>query len=415
MSTGYAAEPTQTEEVAKLRARVAELESRQAKTNNWITKAAQVCERAAKGDLEARLLHVDVDDDLGRMIHSINSMLDYTDAFVRESRAALSAAAEGKFFRKVLLRGMAGTFKHASQVINASSEDMQAKSQAIEQAELKRRDLADEFEATIAEISKSISVTASGVLDTSRELAETATSTAAEAEEALEASTRTSENVTQVASSTKDLTTSVARIEKEVLGSNDVVRRAVSEAQRANEIVVGLDESSTNIDTVVEAISSIAKQTNLLALNAAIEAARAGDAGLGFAVVASEVRKLAEKTREATEDVKTELSQVQVASGNAVAAINSCSSTIAEIDAVSETILNLVRQQSTAVDEISEHAGQAAYETNTVADGIGKTSQAAELTRTSTDSLLEAAAQLIARSATLSSSTEHLLGSIRAE
>lgn len=401
------------QEIATLKARVQELEERQLFVDNWVGRAADLCEQASRGNLEARLLNIDADGDLGRVIHSLNHLLDYTDAFVREARASLDAAAQGRYYRRVLLRGMLGSFRLASEAINHSAAAMQSDHAALRRAEDARSTIADEFEASVKEIASAVADSAQKVHAIGGDLATTASQTSNQADGALRASEKTSDAVSQVAQSTESLTSAVGQIDDQVRASTIVVSRAVNEANQANEIMSNLTESSAHIDSVVCTISAIAKQTHLLALNAAIEAAHAGDAGRGFAIVAAEVKNLAQQASDATEGVKAEISQVQKSATDAADAIKHCGSTISEIDSVSETISDLVRQQTTSTITINDHATQAAQETERVSNNIGLTSQAAENTRVATDSLLRSSSDLMELSDKLNASVEHLLKTIR--
>lgn len=97
---------------------------------------------------------------------------------------------------------------------------------------------------------------------------------------------------------------------KELSEIGEIVDQAKIKAENTRKIATTLVEETKKAGAVISTIASISEQTNLLALNAAIEAARAGQAGKGFSVVADEIRKLAEETKRATDDVETILNHM---------------------------------------------------------------------------------------------------------
>ena len=115
----------------------------------WIAEATRVCREASHGNLEARLLNIDNDSELAELLHAINHMLDMTDAFVREATASLEYASKGRFFRRVLLNGMLGSFRKAAQSINGATREMDHKTKDLAHAEARRRRLAEDFGQTI--------------------------------------------------------------------------------------------------------------------------------------------------------------------------------------------------------------------------------------------------------------------------
>jgi methyl-accepting chemotaxis protein len=130
--------------------------------------------------------------------------------------------------------------------------------------------------------------------------------------------------------------------------------------KRTNESVSNLVRSFDKINDMAQVINNIAAQTNLLALNAAIEAARAGEQGKGFAVVAGEVRKLAEMTKESTQDITQLIKQIEDetktvlenSEKDAVAIINGMSISKEAIDKIDEGLSSFVIVETGVREEI---------------------------------------------------------------
>ncbi|MCB1476497.1 MAG: PAS domain-containing methyl-accepting chemotaxis protein [Rhodobiaceae bacterium] len=192
--------------------------------------------------------------------------------------------------------------------------------------------------------------------------------TAERANSAAATSAQTSANVQAVASGAEELASSVAEISRQIDHALTTSTEAVREAEETNTIIGGLANATQTIGQVVELISTIADQTNLLALNATIEAARAGDAGRGFAVVAQEVKMLAAQTAKATEDIGSQIAEIQGSTGQAVEAIGLILSTIGRMNEISSAVASAVEEQTAVTRDISGNM-------QTAAEGVSLISQ----------------------------------------
>ena len=158
-----------------------------------------------------------------------------------------------------------------------------------------------------------------------------------------------------------------AQAREKAVNSDKIVRDVIGDitfaSEKASSLKQGMDaleKQAMGIGQIMNVISDVADQTNLLALNAAIEAARAGEAGRGFAVVADEVRKLAERTMNATQEVNTAITGIQENTSRNALAVDS---TVGQIAAVVER----AGQAGAALHEVVANIVTAADEVKTIA------------------------------------------------
>ncbi len=210
-----------------------------------------------------------------------------------------------------------------------------------------------------------------------------------QASDATDAAATTSTNVMTVASGAEELSSSISEISQQVNQALATTTEAVKEADQANKVITGLSELAHNIGEVVELISSIADQTNLLALNATIEAARAGESGKGFAVVASEVKSLANQTAKATEEIGTQITDVQKTTETVVGAIGKISATIGNINDISTSIAAAVEEQTAVTQEISENMQTASQGVEQITRNVSELAEATSQIDTATRTVRE--------------------------
>jgi methyl-accepting chemotaxis protein len=231
-------------------------------------------------------------------------------------------------------------------------------------------------------MSENLHEEAKKILDEANNMSSALTEVTSGVEE-VAASAQNISKITQDLTERSEAVTKAAREGTErVEAVGGVINKLKGSAERQRDYLRELVDSAKTIGEIVDTISSIAEQTNLLALNAAIEAARAGEAGRGFAVVADEIRKLAEESQRATEDIAKMLSSLRTTIEHVENGSKEMFEGVDEIAVMGEEVTKRFREILRRIEEINsmientaataQEQGAAAEEMASAMDNVTK-------------------------------------------
>ncbi|TAK47318.1 MAG: chemotaxis protein [Xanthobacteraceae bacterium] len=345
------------------------------RSHNSIQKAIDALAGAAEGRLHSRVLGIRGKGNMGELLRNINRALDQLEAFGKEADAAMQAASQARYYRKIVTRGFRGDFARYAENINATLDKMAQNAEQL--GMFTERMLKDAV--TISMTVNEGNIANAHIVNGIKHARDESQSIAAATEQmvaGIQAISHDAENAASLSTQAQSVTDEGRQVMQKAMQEFLGVEQAVEQAASR---VAALTEASEAIAGILSTIEAIAEQTNLLALNATIEAARAGEAGRGFAVVANEVKSLSNQTARSTDEIsrrvtnlRQEMSGIVTTMRSGTAALSDGRHAMEAMEGRMSEISSLVGDTSNHMLDVSRILAEQAAAANQISGGIQK-------------------------------------------
>jgi len=345
-------------------------------------------------------------DEFGTICWDLNDATDQMEALLKEVGTTIEYVTDKKYFRPTMSAGLHGTYSTTAESVDKAlktqSADLIKEKEYLESNTVKILETMELFangdltvnlvpenrEDIIGRLFLGFNKAVNNITGIVNILNETIQSTTAASLDISASSEQMASNAQEQSTQTLDITSAIEEMTKTIIATTENSTNAATSAQDAetlaieggkvvNASVMGMEKvagivedaavkvtelgkNNEQIGGIIGVINDIADQTNLLALNAAIEAARAGEHGRGFAVVADEVRKLSQRTTQATKEISSVINHIQSDVDKVVLSINNGNKEVQAGKELSQKVEEVMNSFIESVNVVTDNINQVA-------------------------------------------------------
>ncbi len=379
----------------------------------------QATTKLAEGDLEFELQQ-DTRDEIGQLYPEFQRVIDGQ----KEMAAVASLIADGTLTKQISIRSendtLGKSLTHMQENLRAIVIEMQGSAKNLDETSSELRSSCEILGDSAQTVSTAIHDVAEASDQTQHATYDIATTCETQANSTTQASSAMYElqsSIGQVEASVSDQIQIVQETQEKARENSEAINAALKTVEKirdevltTSERVKSLGATSERIGSIVDTIDNIASQTNLLALNAAIEAARAGEHGRGFAVVADEVRKLAEQSSHATEEIAKLIGEVKSDVDLTLEAMNRSNKEVENSTAAAQTAAVAMEALTGSIAGITESTDSLATSAQAMLRETHRLSEIVETIATGSEQTAAAAEELSATAAEVAN-TAHRVSS----